>query len=106
MTRDQAIRVLFRFASRAAHPDHGGSSEDFVRVQQAAEVLKLPQLQGARWQTRREPWQCDMVLPFGKHKGKRLGSLPASYLSWMAMSMHDAGWRDCARAVLAWRAKR
>ena len=102
MTPEEAIATLYRLASKAAHPDHGGDNEIMVRVNTAADVLRKG---GAPPPPSREPWQADMVMPFGKHKGKRLAGLPGDYLTWMAMHMDDASWRDCAKAVLAWRAQ-
>jgi len=35
----QLFEVLFKLASRTLHPDSGGSHEDFVKLQEAGEVL-------------------------------------------------------------------
>lgn len=30
-----------------------------------------------------QPWNDDTVMPWGKHKGQKLGKIPASYLLWL-----------------------
>lgn len=30
-----------------------------------------------------EPWNDDTAMPWGKHKGRKLGEIPASYLLWL-----------------------
>lgn len=31
----------------------------------------------------------DIVMPFGKHRGKRMGDLPLSYLKWLAETLDE-----------------
>lgn len=43
----------------------------------------------------------DVVMTFGKHKGKKLGEIPADYLEWLAEKGKDQWMREAAAAVLA-----
>lgn len=43
----------------------------------------------------------DVKMPFGKHKGKRLGDLPEDYLKWVADKAENADLKAAAKKVLA-----
>lgn len=44
---------------------------------------------------------ADVVLGFGKHKGKRLGEVPADYVEWLADNARDTWLKDAAKKLLA-----
>ena len=46
----------------------------------------------------------DTVVTFGKHKGKKMGSLPSAYLYWMAVEFEEP-WASIADRVWRWRDK-
>lgn len=43
---------------------------------------------------------ADVVLPFGKHKGKKLGDIPTDYVEWLAEKAKDQWLRDAAKKML------
>lgn len=44
---------------------------------------------------------ADIVLTFGKHKGKKLGDIPTDYVEWLAEKAKDQWLRDAAKKFLA-----
>ncbi len=40
------------------------------------------------------------VMPFGKHKGKKMADLPGGYLQWIVENFEDGGIRSAAMAIL------
>jgi hypothetical protein len=44
---------------------------------------------------------ADVVLGFGKHKGKKLGEVPADYVEWIADNARDTWLKDAAKKLLA-----
>lgn len=99
--------MLFRLASRQAHPDAGGDTATMVRVNEAAEVLRgcsghvgpyqMPP--GTGWR----PYVADERLTFGKFRGRRLADVPLDYLVWMRQNHDSVAWRSAAAQVLDWR---
>ena len=50
-----------------------------------------------------EPAAVELIMPFGKHRGRTLGDIARtrlSYLRWMAENLEDEDLRDAAEAVL------
>lgn len=43
---------------------------------------------------------ADIVLTFGKHKGKKLGDIPTDYVEWLAEKANDEWLRDAAKKML------
>ena len=43
---------------------------------------------------------AEMVLPFGKHSGTKLGEVPRDYLEWMARGFSIERYRQAARCLL------
>lgn len=43
---------------------------------------------------------ADIVLTFGKHKGKKLGDIPTDYVEWLAEKAKDQWLRDAAKKML------
>ncbi|WP_213997013.1 DUF3820 family protein [Tepidanaerobacter syntrophicus] len=43
----------------------------------------------------------DIVLTFGKHKGKKLGDVPEDYIQWLADNANDQWMRDAAKELLS-----
>ena len=44
---------------------------------------------------------ADIVLHFGKHKGKKLGDVPEDYIQWLADKANDQWMRDAAKELLS-----
>jgi len=44
---------------------------------------------------------ADIVLTFGKHKGKKLGDVPTDYVEWLADKANDRWMRDAAKELLS-----
>ncbi len=44
---------------------------------------------------------ADIVLTFGKHKGKKLGDIPTDYVEWLAEKAKDQWLRDAAKKFLS-----
>ena len=44
---------------------------------------------------------ADVVLGFGKHKGKKLGEVPADYVEWIADNARDTWLKEAAKKLLA-----
>jgi hypothetical protein len=54
--------------------------------------------------TTRPPPAAAVVMPFGKHRGQALGSLPTDYLDWLlGWDGLRPGLRRDVQAVMAWR---
>jgi hypothetical protein len=45
----------------------------------------------------------DLVMPFGKHRGTRIGDLPSSYLKWLAETCDKDDICEAADAEYNWR---
>ena len=45
----------------------------------------------------------DFVMPWGKHQGKRLASIPSDYLRWLAENCNDDSIASMADEVFRWR---
>ena len=101
-----AVKTLYRYASKAAHPDAGGSTEAMVAVNAAYEALTTTTGSRDAFRTPSRPASADIRMPFGKHRGAPMSALPTEYLLWMAGSMREATWRRRAEAVLRWRSTR
>jgi len=44
---------------------------------------------------------ADVVLTFGKHKGKKLGDVPEDYIQWLSEKANDQWMRDAAKELLS-----
>ena len=101
----EAVKVLYRFASLAVHPDRpGGDAASMARVNAAAELLGRGPARGSSCALR--PREADLVMPWGKYAGLSLGQIPAGYLGWLSEDIDDPVIRDAARVVLHWRTAR
>jgi hypothetical protein len=112
MTHQEAIRILYRHASVAAHPDTGGDTETMSRVNQARDILSgrypasppPPPPAPARC-TRPHIDQplSDPLMRWGKFRHEPMSDLPLGYLAWIVENIHDdPGVVAAARAWLLW----
>jgi curved DNA-binding protein CbpA len=93
------VKAAFRRRSLSVHPDHGGSAEAFVRLQEAYEVLSDPIRRAAYDRSlargeRADAWGTDWTaeapdpwppLAFGLALVLLAGSFPATVGPWLAL---------------------
>ena len=96
MTHEEAIAVLFRAASKSAHPDAGGSNQAMAKVNDAVDTLRHGPKPATRSSACDKP-HCvdpakvawDLVINFGKHRGTRWAEVPLSYLAWLVENSYN-----------------
>lgn len=106
----EVIEAAHRALVKLLHPDRAGADTTaaMARVNAARDVLRDP---GERARLSRQlvrddapPPAARVAMPFGKHRGAPLGTLPSDYLEWLlSWDGLRPGLRRDIEAVLAWR---
>jgi hypothetical protein len=108
---DEAVTVLYRLASKAAHPDTGGDARTMAKVNAAVETLRgRPPIAMRTAEPCRRPHlvrpYADTIMPWGKHRGESMSEVPLGYLGWIVENVdNDEDVRDVARTWLHWRTR-
>lgn len=108
------VNAAFRALSRELHPDVGGDTAAMAALAAARDVLLDPRRRSEldsilgreeRRTVDQPPPAALVVMPWGKHRGYDLGSIPSDYLEWLVerASATSDGLRQDVADVLAWR---
>lgn len=99
----EVINAAYRALAKLHHPDVNGQTATgrMAEINDAYETLCDPARRRAVDATLpRDPRPEYEVMPFGKHRGQEMGSVPVDYLLWAARNVTNTYYREVVNREL------